>query len=202
MSIGSIDSSNAWSQQSGSTQTNWQNILSAASDTLGLSTSALQQQLQSGSSLTSIAQTQGVSQQTLVSSIEGALTQNGSAATGSQLQSIATTIANRTPGSGGHHHHHAGGATDGSSSTSGSTDSTDSTSSSSNDETEDELIAALTGDSSPTSSLLSALTGDSSSPSSLLSTLGSSYTSSGLLSSGLDGDAAASQVWQGIDELA
>ena len=72
------------------------------SSTLGLSPSALQQQLQSGQSLTQIAQAQGVSQQTLVQSISSALQQNGSTAPASQLQQIATNIANRTPGAGGH----------------------------------------------------------------------------------------------------
>ena len=104
MSIGSIGSAGLWpSQQTTSAPSNWQNVLNAASGALGLSASALKQQLQSGASLSSIAQSQGVSQQTLVSSISNALTQNGSTATGSQLQQIATNIANRTPG--GHHHH-------------------------------------------------------------------------------------------------
>ena len=93
-------------QQSSSTQNPWQNMLNSVSSTLGLSTSALQQQLQSGQSLTQIAQNQGVSQQTLVQSISSALQQNGSTAPASQLQQIATNIANRTPGAGGHHHHH------------------------------------------------------------------------------------------------
>ncbi|HWE08268.1 MAG TPA: hypothetical protein VG325_02870 [Solirubrobacteraceae bacterium] len=129
MSIGSIGSAGNWpTQQSASPQGNWHNVVNAASGTLGLSTPSLQQQLQSGSSLSSIAQTQGVSQQTLISSISSALTQNGSTATGTQLQQIATNIANRTPG--GHHHHPGGPASllD-SSSTSGSS-STDGTSSS------------------------------------------------------------------------
>ena len=93
-------------QQSSSTQNPWQKLLSSVSSTLGLSPSALQQQLQSGQSLTQIAQAQGVSQQTLVQSISSALQQNGSTAPASQLQQIATDIANRTPGAGGHHHHH------------------------------------------------------------------------------------------------
>src|ERR1700744_2894235 len=107
MSIGSIGGADgAWpTQQSSSAQSNWQNILSSVSGTLGLSTSTLQQQLQSGESLSSIAQTQGVSQQTLVGSIQSALTQNGSQASGTQLQQVATNIANRTPGAGHHHHH-------------------------------------------------------------------------------------------------
>ncbi len=46
-----------------------QNVLISVSGTLGLSTSALQQQLQSGTSVSQIAQAEGVSQQTLVQSI-------------------------------------------------------------------------------------------------------------------------------------
>jgi hypothetical protein len=102
-------------QQSSSGKSNWQNVLSSISGSLGLSTSALQQQLQSGQSLSSIAQTQGVSQQALVQSISSALTQNGSTASGSQLTQMATNIANRTPSSGGHHHHHGGGSSSASS---------------------------------------------------------------------------------------
>src|ERR1700689_638529 len=96
-------------QQSQSAQSNWQAIMSSAASALGLSPSALQQQLQSGQSLSAIAQTQGVSQQSLVQSITTALTQNGSTASASQVQQIATSIANRPPGAGGHHHHHHGG---------------------------------------------------------------------------------------------
>ncbi len=106
MSVTPISSSStAALQQSPSGQSNWQNVLSSVSGTLGLSTSALQQQLQSGQSLSSIAQTQGVSQQSLVQSISAALTQSGSTASASRLQQIATNIANRTPGAAGHHHH-------------------------------------------------------------------------------------------------
>jgi len=113
MSINPIGTNNPSAvQQSSSGQSNWQNVLNSVSSTLGLSTSALQQQLQSGSSLSSIAQSQGVSQQTLVSAISTGLTQNGqSTASSAQLQQIATNIANRTPGGHGHHHHHGGGAT-------------------------------------------------------------------------------------------
>jgi hypothetical protein len=94
-----------------SSQTNWQNNLGAASSALGLSTGALQQQLQQGESLATIAQSQGVSTSSLVSSIAGALQQNGQAsgASDAKLQQIATNVVNRTPGTHGHHHH-AGGA--------------------------------------------------------------------------------------------
>jgi hypothetical protein len=94
-----------------SSQTNWQNILGAASSALGMSTSALQQQLQQGQSLATIAQSKGVSTSSLVSSIAGALQQNGQVpgASAAKLQQIATNIVNRTPGTHGHHHHAGGG---------------------------------------------------------------------------------------------
>ncbi len=121
MSVNAIGATQAVAQQqSSSSQSNWQNVLNSVSGSLGLSTSAVQQQLQSGQSLSSIAAAQGVSQQSLVQSISTALTQNGSGASGSQLQQIATNIANRTPSSGGHHHHHHGGASSSSSSSSAS----------------------------------------------------------------------------------
>ena len=160
----------------------WQNMLGAVSSTLGMSTSALQQQLQSGSSLSSIAQSKGISQQSLLQTISTALTQNGSTASGSQLQQIATNIANRTPGAGGHHHHHHGGAggasTEAQSSAStaleGSTSSTSST---------DSLLSALTSGNSSFSSagsLPSASDRNSSSSSTTGSLLGSGSTGSGI----------------------
>ncbi len=112
MSVTPISSSSIMpsQQQSSSMQSNWKNMMSSLSSTLGLSGNALQQQLQSGQSLSSIAATQGVSQQTLVQSISTALAQNGSQGSSSQLQQIATNIANRTHGAGGHHRHHGGGS--------------------------------------------------------------------------------------------
>lgn len=92
-------------------QSNWQNILGAASSALGMSTGALQQQFQQGQSLATIAQSNGVSTSSLVSSIATALQQNGqvTGASADKLQQIATNIVNRTPGT-HRHHHHAGGA--------------------------------------------------------------------------------------------
>jgi hypothetical protein len=189
MSIGSIGSVNgAWpSQQSSSAQSSWQNVLSSVSGTLGLSSSALQQQLQSGQSLSSIAQSQGVSQQTLIGSIQNALTQNGSTASGPQLQQAATNIANRTPGA-GHHHHGGGGgiesliATDTS-----STDSTEAAGPSAATPTTDDSGVSFSDQLSAAtsaSSLLSALTDPSSSQDS---------------SSTLANLAGESDLWQGID---
>jgi hypothetical protein len=92
-------------------QSSWQNILGAASSSLGLSTGALRQQLQQGQSLATIAESKGLSTSSLISSIAGALQQNGQVpgASAAKLQQIATNIVNRTPGTHGHHHH-AGGA--------------------------------------------------------------------------------------------
>jgi hypothetical protein len=177
MSVSPIGASASTAVQppSSSQNNNWQNMLSAMSGMLGMSTSALQQQLQSGSSLTSIAQTQGVSPQSLIQSISTALTQNGSTASGSQLQQIATNIANRTPGAGGHHHHHGGG---GSSSAAGQT-------------AEATLLAALEGTSSATSSTDSLFSIPDSSSS-------SSSSSAASLLSALDGNSSSSST---IDAL-
>jgi hypothetical protein len=195
MSVGSIGGVNsAWpSQQSSSAQNSFQNVLSSVSGTLGLSTSALQQQLQSGQSLSTIAQSQGVSQQTLIGSIQNALTQNGSTASGPQLTQAATNIANRTPGGGGHHHHHGGGSGGGgiesllASDTSSSTDSTDAAGPSAATPTTDSPFADDLGSATSASSLLSALTDPSSAQN-------SSSTMANL--------ASESDIWQGIDTVA
>jgi hypothetical protein len=194
MSIGSIGSVNsAWpSQQSSSPQNSFQNVLSSVSGTLGLSTSALQQQLQSGQSLSSIAQAQGVSQQTLIGSIQNALTQNGSTASGPQLTQVATNIANRTPGAGGHHHHHGGGGGGGGvesllASDTSSTDSTEAAGPSAATPTTDTSFAEQLGSATSASSLLSALTDPSSAQNS---------------TSTLANLAGESDLWQGIDTLA
>ena len=107
MSINPLDTSSSSAYpQSSAVQSNWESMLSSVSGTLGLSTTSLQQELEAGESLSSIAQTQGVSQSTLLQSISTALTQNGSSASGAQLQQVASSIASRT---GGHHHHGGGG---------------------------------------------------------------------------------------------
>ncbi|MEA2145359.1 MAG: hypothetical protein QOG59_946 [Solirubrobacteraceae bacterium] len=108
MSISAIAGQSPAQLQS-SQQSNWQNILGAASSALGMSTGALQQQLQQGQSLATIAQSNGVSTSSLVASIAGALQQNGqvTGASADKLQQIATNIVNRTPGTHRHHHHGA-----------------------------------------------------------------------------------------------
>ena len=83
--------------QSTGAASNWQNVLAAASSALGESSSTVQQQLQSGSSLSWIASSQGVSQQTLVSAIAGALQQNaGTRQAGNQTRRAARSCS-RSP---------------------------------------------------------------------------------------------------------
>jgi len=68
-------------------------LFQALSSTLGLSASAIQQQLASGSSLTQIASQQGVSKSTLVSAVESALAQGpGQNMSSTQLAQMANTI--------------------------------------------------------------------------------------------------------------
>jgi hypothetical protein len=100
MSLTSVGGSSNSPLLQPSTQSNWLQMLSSLSGTLNMTPTALQQQLKAGSSLSSVADVQGVSQQTLVQSISTALTQYGSSASGSQLAQIATNIAERT----GNHH--------------------------------------------------------------------------------------------------
>jgi hypothetical protein len=72
-------------------------LFQALSSTLGLSASAIQQQLASGSSLTQIASQQGVSKSTLVSAVESALAQGpGQNMSSTQLAQMANTIVNTT----------------------------------------------------------------------------------------------------------
>ncbi len=71
----------------------------------------LMQQLQSGStSLSALAQSQGVSQSSLLAAIQQGLQQGGgpaSSMSATQLANLSSTIANRVHH--GHHHHHHGG---------------------------------------------------------------------------------------------
>jgi hypothetical protein len=111
MSISAIGAPSTLTQQA-PRQSNWQNMLGAASSALGMSTGALAQQMQQGQSLATIASSKGVSTSSLVSSISGALAQSGqlSGASASTLQQIATDMVNRTPGGHRHPHHAAASA--------------------------------------------------------------------------------------------
>lgn len=91
----------------------WHSVLSAASSTLGVSTSSLQAEVARGQSLSAIAAAQGVSSDTLLKSIETALQHNPrlAGASTSQIDKIAHAIAHRAAGTREHHgpHHHRGG---------------------------------------------------------------------------------------------
>jgi DNA-binding CsgD family transcriptional regulator len=71
-------------------------LLQALASTLGLSASQIQQQVSSGSSLAQIASNQGVSQSTLLSAVEGVLSQGpAQGLSSSQLTDMANTIVNQ-----------------------------------------------------------------------------------------------------------
>jgi uncharacterized protein YidB (DUF937 family) len=100
--------------------------MDAAAKALGMSSSDLRTALQSGQSLSSIATSKGISQDTLVAAMAAAIQQANPNVTADQATSVATAIATRTPPSGarpaastdptqaasgtaatsGHHHHH------------------------------------------------------------------------------------------------
>ncbi len=126
-------------------------LMSSLSSVLNLSTSQIQQDLGSGQSLSQIASAQGVSQNTLLNTIESSFQSGpfGQALSTSQLTNMATTIADnagpfgQSPASGAasglggvgghHHHHHHGGSSElesllGSSGSSTSTSTSTSTS--------------------------------------------------------------------------
>ncbi|MGD0197576.1 MAG: hypothetical protein ABSC56_06690 [Solirubrobacteraceae bacterium] len=98
MSVNAIGNHPGWAPTPG--ESNWQNVLDASADVLGLSPSAVSQQLRAGgTSLSSIAQQQGVSAQALTQAIAGALSPSTLASTTSEQQSqVAQRIAQRTGG--------------------------------------------------------------------------------------------------------
>lgn len=69
---------------------------------LGVSTTQLSQDLQSGTKLSALASQQGVSSSSLISSIESDLQAGASAQSSGRLSQIATNIANGTPQAGAH----------------------------------------------------------------------------------------------------
>jgi hypothetical protein len=101
-------------QPSSSLQSNWQNVLSAASKTLGLGVGSVTAQLKAGASLSSIAQSHGISQGALIDAIAGALSPSTQAAsTAAERQQIATSIAGRAGAVHGRHaHQQSGGPAD------------------------------------------------------------------------------------------
>jgi hypothetical protein len=76
-------------------------VFDAVSKKLGMSTDDLKAQLQSGKSLTDVAQSKGMSKDDLLATIKGAL--GTDASTGASADDLATRIADHK---GGHHHHH------------------------------------------------------------------------------------------------
>jgi hypothetical protein len=97
MSVNAISNAGDWGAPSA--ESNWQNVLAASAKALGLSTGAVSQQLRAGASLSSLAEQQGVSQQTLTQAIAGALSPSTRSATTSTEQlEIATRIAQRVGG--------------------------------------------------------------------------------------------------------
>jgi hypothetical protein len=97
MSVNAISNTGDWGPTSA--ESNWQNVLAASAGALGLSQGAVSQQLRAGASLSSIAEQQGVPQQTLTAAIAGALSPSTRSATTSAEQlDIATAIAQRVGG--------------------------------------------------------------------------------------------------------
>jgi len=154
---------------------------------LGLSTDQLTQDLQSGTTLSSLASQDGVSSSSLISSIEQDLQANApqgaQSPSSSQLQQIATDIASGVKPGGHHHHHHGGGGVnpfDPTQSTDPSVNPFDPTQST--DPSVNPLAAPVTSTAqSNLTSLASALGTD---PSTLFSQLTSGQDLSSLLSSG------------------
>jgi lambda repressor-like predicted transcriptional regulator len=113
-------------------------VMDAAANLLGMSSSDLRSEMQSGQSLASIASARGISQDTLTAALAAAIQQANPTVSSDQASTVATAIATRTPGAGGpsvpapgagatdpttgtqgtagttpthhHHHHHSGGA--------------------------------------------------------------------------------------------
>ena len=83
--------------------------LTTTAKLLGVSTDQLTKDLQSGTTLSSLASQKGVSSSALLTSVESDLQANaptGSTASSSQLAQVATNLIQ---GGGGHHHRHGGG---------------------------------------------------------------------------------------------
>ncbi len=92
---GTTDSSDS-SGNGGTQSTN--PMLASLASVLNLSTSQIQQDLSNGQSLSQIASAQGVSQSTLLSTIESSLQRSpfGSSASSQQISTMASAIANNT----------------------------------------------------------------------------------------------------------
>jgi hypothetical protein len=115
MSITPLSGQSPYTTQPSSNESVWQSVLTSVSNTLGVSTTSLQQEFSMGQSLNSIGAAQGVPRDTLLKAIETGLQSNSklSGASSAQIDKIAAQIANRTVGGHahghGHDHHHGGG---------------------------------------------------------------------------------------------
>jgi lambda repressor-like predicted transcriptional regulator len=113
MSVSAINGGNAWYAQAQQSQPA-QPDMSNTAKLFDLSSSQLDQDLQSGTTLSSLASQDGVSSSSLISAIESDLQANAPQGaptlSSTQLQGMATNIANGTGPVGGHHggHHHHG----------------------------------------------------------------------------------------------
>jgi hypothetical protein len=96
----------------------FQGAMGDVASLLNMSGQQLAASLAQGGNLSSVAQSAGVSQSQLVSTIEKGLTDSGSKLTGTRLENIANRIANNRGL--GHHHHHGGGSEMGAASANGS----------------------------------------------------------------------------------
>jgi hypothetical protein len=104
----------AWAQTLQSNTPNPQQVLQPVAQLLGTTPQDLITQMQSGTTLSTIAGQQGVSQTDLISAIEQGLqaaSPTTNSTTQSSLTSVATSIANGTAKIGHHHHHHSGAST-------------------------------------------------------------------------------------------
>jgi hypothetical protein len=81
-------------------------VMTAVAKELGVTTSALQSDLQSGQSLTQVAQAAGVSSSQLNTTVTTAL-QNANLPPGTNISAMASKIQGHH---GGHHHHGGGGS--------------------------------------------------------------------------------------------
>ncbi len=108
MSISTLDSVTSSQQTAGTPGGAFaqarSNVMSAVASELGVSSSDLQSQLQSGKSLSQLASAAGISSDDLNATITGALQKSGLPAS-TDISAMATRMANHV--SGQHHHHHA-----------------------------------------------------------------------------------------------
>jgi hypothetical protein len=127
-----------------------QQVLQPVASLLGTTSQSLINQMQSGATLSSIAASQGVSQNDLITAIEqglqstnpqtSAIAQNNSP---SSIATLAANIANGTAKVGGHHHHHHHAASSSSTTSSNSDTDGDSDGSTSSSGTVDSLASIL-----------------------------------------------------------